>query len=75
MQGKVIRLILDLLIAFFFLCLLAGVYWYIHGSFELVPTQEQQEKALVAAITWMIGAGSACTICIVIRFLCRKKHA
>lgn len=31
-----------------------GLYWLFHGSFEMVPTEEQQEKAQIGAVLWLM---------------------
>lgn len=71
MKAKMIHLILDILIVFFLLCFALAMRWYIHGSFEAVPTEEQQGKAQMGAILSMIMAGIPCIACIAIRL---KKY-
>ncbi|RKI91135.1 hypothetical protein D7V94_11595 [Parablautia intestinalis] len=71
MKAKMTRLILDILIVFFLLCFALALRWYINGSFEAVPTEEQQGKAQMGAILSMIMAGIPCIVCTAIRM---KKY-
>ncbi len=74
MQGKkIVRIILDILIAVLLFYFIFSLYWFINGSFEMVPTEEQQEKARLGAMLLMIGSGVPCIACIVARVNCRKR--
>jgi len=66
-KKTVIRLIWNILILFFLFGFALALYWYTQGSFEMVPTEEQQEKAQMAAIFSMIVTGIPCIICAVVR--------
>jgi len=66
-KEKVIRFICDMLSVIFLLGFVFGLFWYLHGSFEMVPTEEQQEKARIGAICFMIVTGAPCGICIAVR--------
>ena len=53
-KEKIVRFICDVLIVFFLLGFVFALYWYLRGSFEMIPSEEQQEKALIGAILLMI---------------------
>lgn len=67
----IIRLILNIFIHILIAVLLLGfvfaVLYYIHGSYEMFPTEEQQEKAHIMAISLMLVTGIPCGICIAVR--------
>ena len=68
-----VRLILDaaiiVLSLFFLLCLI----YFINGSMEAAPTEEQHEKVRIAMAALMLSSGIPCIACIVVRFRCRKN--
>ena len=66
-KTTVIRLVWDILILFFLLGFVFSLDWYTQGSLEMAPTEEQQEKAQIAAIFSMIVTGVPCIICAVVR--------
>ena len=72
-KKKIMRIILDIFIAVLLLCFIFSLYWLIHGSFEMMPTEEQQEKARIGAMLLMIGSGVPCIACIVVWVKCRKR--
>ena len=63
----IVRLFLDILIIIFLLGFVLSLLWYTMGSLETVPTEEQQEKAQMAAVLSMLVTGVPCIICTVIR--------
>lgn len=69
-----IRLICDavivLLSLFFLLCLL----YFIDGSQEISPTEEQNEKIRVVMAALMFLSGIPCIVCIAVRVRCRKRR-
>ena len=68
MNKKVIvRFVWDLLMILFFLGFVFALLWYTNGSLETMPTEEQQEKAQVAAIFSMIMTGVPCMLCTAVR--------
>ena len=73
-QGILIRLICDVAIIvlslFFLLCLL----YFINGSLEIDPTQEDQEKIRTVMAALMFMSGIPCIACIAVRLRCRKKR-
>ena len=66
-KAKIIRFICDVLIVIFLLGFGFALYWYLCGSFEMMPTDEQQEKARIGAILLMIVTGVPCGACIAVR--------
>lgn len=70
-KAKIIRFISGILIVIFLLGFVFALYWYQYGSFEMIPTEEQQEKAQIAAILLMIVNGVLCGFCIAVRRTCK----
>lgn len=70
-KAKIVRLIWDILIIFFLFGFILALFWYINGSFEMVPTGEQQEKAQIGSILLMIVTGVPCIACIAARIVKR----
>ena len=66
-KEKAIRLICTILIVIFLLGFVLALLWFAKGSFETAPTQEQQEKARIAAGLLMLMTGAPCMICVCIR--------
>lgn len=56
-EKKTLRLILNVLIVIFFLGFLLGLLYFLHGSLEMFPTEEQQDKAKLAAVLIMAVMG------------------
>lgn len=69
-KAKIIWFIMDILIAIFLFGFILALFYYIHGSFEMFPTEEQQEKAQIAAMLLMLITGAPCIICVI----CRTKY-
>ena len=65
--AKLVRLICDIWIVVFVLGFILALSWYLGGSFETAPTEEQQEKARIAAMLWMLSSGALCMACAWIR--------
>lgn len=68
-----IRFILNILIVILLFGFGLSLLWYINGSFEMFPTEEQQGKAHMAALLSMVVTGILCTVCVVIRQRSRKE--
>lgn len=64
----IVRLIWDILIVVFLVGFVLALLWYTNGSLETMPTEEQQEKAQIAAVCSMIVTGIPCMSCIVLRW-------
>lgn len=62
-----VRLFWDILMMAFFLGFVLALVWYTTGSLETMPTEEQQEKAEMAAILSMLMSGIPCMICGAVR--------
>lgn len=65
-KRKAVRSICGILAAIFFLVFFLALLWYMRGSFEVVPTEEQQEKVQIVTMVLMIITGIPCIICTVI---------
>lgn len=63
----IVRLFWDVLIIVFLLGFILSLLWYITGSLETMPTEEQQEKARMAAVLSMLVTGVPCMICAAVR--------
>ncbi len=74
-KEKVIRFICDMLIVIFLLGFVFALFLYLHGSLEMTPSEEQQEKAQIGAIFLMIVTGVPCSICIAVRRACKAKSS
>lgn len=66
-KSGIIRFICDMGIVIFLLGFALALCWYLGGSFETAPTEEQQEKARIAAMLWMLSSGALCMACAWIR--------
>ena len=70
-KTKIIWFICNILIVFFLVCFIFALLWYRRGSFEMIPTVEQQEKTQITAISLMIVNGVLCSFCIAVRRACK----
>ena len=43
-KAKLVRHVCDIWIVVFVLGFILALFWYLGGSFEIAPTEEQQEK-------------------------------
>ena len=64
---KILWFICDILIIIFLLGFVFSLFWYRCGSFEMMPTEEQQEKAQITAILLMTVNGVLGGACIAAR--------
>ena len=51
---------------------LFGLIWLFHGSFESVPTEEQQDKARIGALCWLVLTVPALAWCAFMRLQNKK---
>lgn len=72
-KEKVIRFICDILIVIFLLGFVLALFCYLHGSLEMIPSEEQQGKAQIGTVFLMIVSGVLCGVCIVVRRVCKAK--
>ena len=70
-KAKIICFICNILIVIFLIGFTFALLWYRRGSFEMIPTGEQQEKTQIAAILLMIVNGVLCGFCIAVRRACK----
>ena len=73
--AKLVRLICDIWIVIFVLGFILALSWYLGGSFEIAPTEEQQEKARIGAAALMAVAGALCTVGIAVRIKLGQRGA
>ena len=65
-----IKIFKNLIYAFSIYIILCGTYYLIHGSLEMNPTGEQQEKARIAGFLMIL---MGIVIGIIGRFMTKKK--
>ena len=70
-KAKIIWSICNMLIVIFLIGFIFALLWYRHGSFEMIPTVEQQEKTQITAIALMIVNGVLCGFCIAVQRACK----
>lgn len=74
MQKKsVIKLVLDIMIVLLSFMFVLSLLYFIHGSFEDFPTEEQQSEIRTVTAMLMIMSGVPCMICTYLRVRLRKK--
>ena len=66
------RFIWDIAIVLAGLLVLFGLKRLFHGSFEWTPTQEEQDKARIAAVYWLILTVPVLAWCIFMRLRQKK---
>lgn len=74
-KAKIIRFLCSILIVIFLLGFVLATFWFLRGSFEMIPTDEQQEKTQIAAILLMIVNGILCSACIAVLRACKMKSS
>lgn len=71
---RIIRLSLDCFIIVLTLLFLLSLLWFLSGSLEMVPTEEQQNKARLGAVLLMVLFGAGDIACIAARIKRRVKR-
>lgn len=71
-KTQILRFICGTLIVFFLLGFVSALLWLKCGSFEMIPTEEQQEKTQIMAILLMTVNGVLCGACIAVWRACKK---
>ena len=66
------RFIWDIAVVLAGLMVLFGLKWLFHGSFEMVPTEEQQSKARIGAMLYLILTVPVLVWCIFMRLQQKK---
>lgn len=66
------RFIWDIAIVLAGLLVLFGLRWLVHGSYEWVPTAEQQDKARIGAALYLILTVPVLVWCIFMRLQQKK---
>lgn len=74
-KTKLVRHVCDIWIVVFVLGFILALFWYLGGSFEIAPTEEQQEKARIGAAALMAVAGALCTVGIAVRIKLGQRGA
>lgn len=71
---RIIRLFLDCFIIVLTLLFLLSLLWFLSGSLEMVPTEEQQNKARLGAVLLMVLFGAGDIACIAARIKRRVRR-
>ena len=66
------RFIWDIAVVLAGLMVLFGLKWLFHGSFAMVPTEEQQSKARIGAVLYLILTVPVLVWCIFMRLQQKK---
>lgn len=66
------KIVLDILIVLSVCVFLLALCWFLNGSLEMFPTEEQQEKARIGAMLLMAVSGISTVIFTTIGFRIRK---
>lgn len=75
MQKKtVIKLVLDIMIILLLFLFVLSFIYFLHGSLEDFPTEEQQDEIRAVTAFFMIVSGIPCMICTYLRFRLRRKN-
>lgn len=72
-KTKIIKVVLDIFVIAFIFCFCFSLLYWINGSFEITATEEQKEKAKLAAGLLMVVSGLFLAACSVARILCQRK--
>lgn len=78
-KTKIIKVVLDIFVIAFLICFCFSLLYWINGSFEISATEEQQEKAKLAAVLLMGVSGLLLAACSAARILyqrnCEARHS
>ena len=66
------RFFWDITVIFAGFMVLFGLRWLFHGSFESVPTEEQQNKARIGALCWLFLTVPILAWCVFMRLQNKK---
>jgi len=72
-KERIIRVVCDVSIAVLLCCFILSFLWFINGPLEMMPTEEQQDKAKIGALLLMVVFGIPCVACIAVRAKQRKR--
>jgi len=72
-REMIIRIVCDVLIAVLLFGFILSLLWYLNGSLEMCPTEEQEDKAKIGALFSMIVFGIPCFVCVAVRAKHRKR--
>ena len=69
-----VRIFVDLCIVVLLALFVIFLLYFRTGSLEMMPTEEQQNKAQVVAVLGMIITGIPCTVCVGLRATVLRKR-
>lgn len=72
---KLLRIVVDIFIILFFIVFLLSLLYFISGSLEMNPTQEQQGEVRLVSAVFLLFSALLCIVCIGIRMKMNKKQA
>lgn len=72
---KLLRIIINIFIVLFFILFLSGLLYFITGSLEISPTEEQQAKVRLVSVIFSFFSAFLCFACIRIRMKLNNKQA
>ncbi len=72
-KETIIRVVCDILIVALLFGFVLSWLWYINGSLEMMPTEEQEDKAKTGALLLMTAFGLPGIVCIAVRIKHRKR--
>ena len=68
------RIFVDFCIVVLLAVFMIFLLYFCTGSLEMMPTEEQQNKAQVVAVFGMIVAGALCAVCLGLRATVLRKR-
>lgn len=72
---KLLRIVVDIFIILFFIVFLLSLLYFISGSLEMNPTQEQQGEVRLVSAAFLLFSALLCIVCIGFRMKMNKKQA
>ncbi len=73
-KSRIVRIICDILILVFFSFFVLFLTYFVNGSLEVCPTEEDHAKIRAAMSGLMLLSGVPCLVCVVVRVKCRKRR-
>lgn len=72
-MGKLARIVINILIVIFVILFLLSLLYFMHGSFEISPSEDKQAQIKEATAFLMFIFGILSTTCIGIRIKLKRK--
>lgn len=71
-KAKIVRIICNIFLILFLIGFVLSFVYLIHGSLEIAPAQEQQNKARLGAFVLMLMFGAPLYVCITVKMRYKK---